>query len=386
MSQTAVLDPHANQIAALAQSQYYSRPADQRFSTLDEVMAVVTSRRDRSVEYTGNTDVIDFKANDDGVYVRTAQGDEARPTHYSFGQTAGLIGAPADFLRKLGAAGHHDLVVKNLNTAMELRRKSGFGDQGQVKSLIIDPKSDEGEQTLAAFTSPTYGRIWDADVVQMVQRIVEAHPEFENPKEWGGKRGGLYASDRDVFMFHVDGGSIVDGGADLLNGGDRDQLHRGFMVWNSEVGSSVFGLAAFLFRIVCGNHMIHGIEGTRLLKIRHTSGGPERFLAEAVPALKEYVNSSAKVLEGAVKAAKQLILPKEEKEFVQFFATKGFTKAEIRRAKTFSEQEEGGSYTLWQMQQGFTRAARDVAFIDARADLERRAGKLLDLVAEPVAA
>ncbi len=123
-----------------------------------------------------------------------------------------------------------------------------------------------------------------------------------------------------------------------------------------------------------------------MLKIRHTSGGPERFLAEAVPALKEYVNSSAKVLEGAVKAAKQLILPKEEKEFVQFFATKGFTKAEIRRAKTFSEQEEGGSYTLWQMQQGFTRAARDVAFIDARADLERRAGKLLDLVAEPVAA
>lgn len=377
---TSVIDPHANQIASLAQSQYYSRPADQRFETLDTLEAMVASRRGRSIEYTGNTEVIDFAADETGVLVKTAQGDIARPNHYSFGQTAGLIKAPAGFLRDLGAAGYHDLVVQNLNTALALRKKSGFGSEGQVKSLIIDPVSDEGEQTLAAFTSPTYGRIWDADVVAAVRRIVEAHPEFENPKEWGGKRGGLYASDRDVFLFYVDGGSIVDGGRDLLNGGDRDQLHRGFMVWNSEVGSAVFGLAAFLFRMVCGNHMIHGIEGTRLLKIRHTSGGPERFVAEAVPALKEYVNASAKQLEGTVKASKALLLPKEEKEFVTYFVSKGFTKSEIRRAKTFAEQEEGGSHTLWQMQQGFTRSARDVAFIDARTDLERRAGKLLDLV------
>ena len=35
-----------------------------------------------------------------------------------------------------------------------------------------------------------------------------------NPREWGGKPGGLYASDSDCFLFFIDGGSLVDGGGE----------------------------------------------------------------------------------------------------------------------------------------------------------------------------
>ena len=266
----------------------------------------------------------------------------ALPTNYSFGQSSRLLGAPAQWLRTLGQAGQHELVAKNLNTAISLRGDKLEGEKGDVKVLLVS--DDEGENTtLQAVTSKTYGRIWDADVVKMTKRLVEAHPEFHNPLEWSGRRGGLYASDRDVFMFFIDGGSIVDGGADLLSGGDRDQLHRGFFVWNSEVGAATMGIAAFLFRMVCGNHMIHGIEGVRLLKIRHTSGGPERFLTEVMPALEEYTNASAKPLEAAVKAAKQFALPSEDAKLADFFVKKGFTKAEVKRAKQYAEVEEGGA-------------------------------------------
>lgn len=386
---TATLDPVANigSLATAAQRQYFSRPADQRFENIDLLEAKVLSRRNRAIEF--DTDIKKFTfANDNGTIVAVARSvdEPAVPTHYSFGQTAGLVGAPAGWLRDLGAAGQTDLVVANLNAGLSLRGEDG------VKAYLVDAEDpEEGRPELRALTSQTYGRIWDADVVASVRRILDAHPEFNNPLEWSGKRGGLYASDRDVFLFYVDGGSIVDGGADLLNGGDRDQLHRGFIVFNSEVGTSTFGIAAFLFRTVCGNHLITGIEGAKLLKIRHTSGGPARFVNEAIPVLSEYVNASAKPIETAVRSAKQLLLPAwvegaKDNPFQSFFLTKGFTKAEIKRAKAYAEAEEGGSQSLWQVQQGFTRAARDLAFIDARTDLERRAGKLLDLVADKVAA
>ncbi len=378
-------DVAVSEVAGLAQREYYKRPADQRFSDIDALEQSVLSRRQRSVAFDVSPGAFEFSHTaEDGVIVLARKVDSpAKPTHYSFGQAAGLVKFNAESLRLLGEGGRHDLVAANLNAALQIRKDRLDKD---VKVMLVDAEDGESAPTLQAVTSPTYGRIWDADVVKATRKILDANPQFQNPLEWGGKRGGLYASDRDVFMLYVDGGSIVDGGADLLNGGDRDQLHRGFMVWNSEVGSSTFGIAAFLFRMICGNHMIHGIEGTKLVKIRHTSGGPERFVNEAIPALKEYVNASAGPIESAVKAAKGILLPAEDTKFTDFFVKKGFTKSEVKKAKAFAEAEEGGARTLWQMQQGFTRAARDLAFMDARTELERRAGKLLDLAVNKTAA
>lgn len=378
-------DVAVSQVAGLAQREYYKRPADQRYQSIDTLEAAVLNRRNRSVAFDLAPSAFEFSHTDkDGVIVLARKVDgPAKPTHYSFGQTAGLVKFNAESLRLLGEGGRHDLVAANLNAALQIRKDKLDKD---VKVMLVEAEDGESAPTLQAVTSPTYGRIWDADVVAATRKILDANPQFDNPKEWGGQKGGLYASDRDIFLLYVDGGSIVDGGADQLNGGDRDQLHRGFMVWNSEVGSATFGIAAFLFRYVCGNHMIHGIEGTKLVKIRHTSGGPERFVNEAIPALKEYVNASAQPIESAVKASKAYALPTDEAKFTDFFIKKGFTKAEVKKAKAFAEIEEGGAGSLWQMQQGFTRAARDLAFMDARTELERRAGKLLDLAAEKVAA
>ncbi len=53
----------------------------------------------------------------------------------------------------------------------------------------------------------------------------------------------LYASDRDVFIFLVDDRNPISFEAD----GVKRNLFRGFMVWNSEVGSHRFGLMTFLY-------------------------------------------------------------------------------------------------------------------------------------------
>jgi hypothetical protein len=354
-------------IMTAAQRQYYARPADQKFSSLDELYAKVHSRRMSAIEF--ESDIVDMSAHQSpgGGVVFSAKGNFMQPTHWAFGQTAALIGAPAAYLRKLSTQGAEDIVVKLLNHGIAKREAAGF------KFLAVDePNGDD--TTLYAATSPSYGRIWDADVVESTKRVIDAQDgKFFSPWAWGHKHRALFGSSQDVFMYFIDGGSIVDGG------GERDQLHRGVYVWNSEVGAATFGIATFLFRETCGNFLVWGVENAKILNIRHTSGGPERFVSDAVPALQEFARTSVKQLEAGVKAAKAFALPTDEDELLKFGIKHGFNRAETKRAILAANTEEGSCATLWDLVNGFTATARMMAFADAKADLEVRAGKLMKI-------
>jgi len=355
-------------VATAAQRQYFSRPADQKFSTLDELYASVQARRMHALEL--ESDVIDLRAyqSDDRGVVFNVKGEQMAPTHWAFGQTCSMIGAPAAYLRKVAAQGSEDLVVNLLNHGIAKRESAGF------KFLAVDDP-DSGDSTLYAATSPAYGRIWDADVVESVKTVIDAQDgKFYSPWAWGHAHRALFASHHDVFMYFIDGGSIVDGG------GERDQLHRGIYVWNSEVGASTFGIATFLFRETCGNFLVWGVENVKILNIRHTSGGPAKFVNEAIPALREFGSSSVAQLEAGVQAAKSFILPADDDDIIKFAGKNGFNRAEAKRAINQARLEEGQCTTLWNLVNGFTASARLMAFADAKADLELRAGKLMKVV------
>ena len=221
----------------------------------------------------------------------------------------------------------------------------------------------------------------DADCVAAVQRIVErSGGKFYNPKAYAqGKYGGasapsgLYASDRDVFMFLIDGGSRLDVGP-------RAQLNRGFYVKNSEVGASTFELCAFMFNEVCGNHFIYGAQNIKTLSIRHTSGGPAKFDAQALPALMDYTQASVSEDEALIRRAIEYRLPADVAELDKLIAPFKFTASERRSAVDFAKAEEGQCATLWDLIQGFTAYARGFDYMDSRVNLETRAGSLLNLV------
>jgi hypothetical protein len=180
---------------------------------------------------------------------------------------------------------------------------------------------------------------------------------------------------------------MVDGGS-LLDAGPRAQLNRGFFMWNSEVGAKTFGLTTFLFNLVCGNHIIVGAQDVNTVIIRHSKNGPYRFDGEAMPALLEYVNASPKPMEQAIKRAQESRLPhkngKPTEEEVMEFAVgiAKFTKTEVREGMAAAEKEEGKRETLWDLVQGLSTYARGFDYLDARTDLETRAGKLMSLVME----
>lgn len=367
-----------------AHNQWATRPADQRFQTLAALRDAVHGRRMRARSQDAELRNVKITAGDAGEIFVNGQTTQASPTNWAFGQLATALKAPAGYLRNIPAP----LAAQCLMHGVE----SAPTDALKFMSLA----NEDGTRTLQAITSTSYGRIWDADVVDAAGRIVErTGGRFYNPSAYatpgqlGGETvpSGLYASDRDVFIFMIDGGSLLDVG-------NRAKLNRGFFLWNSEVGSRTFGLTTFLFNVVCGNHIVWGAQDVNTLVVRHTKNGPARFDAEAVPALLRYVDASAKPVEDAIKRALNYNIAQEiglpastelTQEHVQMFVatrTAGakFTRDEIKGAVECALKEEGQCVTLWDLSQGFTAYARGYDFLDARTNLETRAGKLLDLV------
>jgi len=364
-----------------ANKEWMNRPADQRFTTLDSLSVAVNARRKLSRANDVKLSDLRLSVNGEGRLIANSSITPATPSHWGFGQLAGIVGAPANYLRQLGDP---ELVARNVNRSLELAEKA----RETMKVMTVLDEDGGDISTLQAVTSKTYGRIWDADCVAAVGRIVErSNGKFFNPKDWSGTPSGLYASDHDVFMFMIDGGSMVDGGG-------RDQLHRGFIVWNSETGAKTFGLMTFLFRVTCGNHLIWGAEDVTKLLIRHSSGGPGRFDADAMPALEAYATGSEKPVLDAITKAKGIRLitlvnlpgqtvsanPLDDKDWVKSFAKRfNFTAPEIRSAIQFARAEEGQCDNVWDMLNGLTASARAIEHMDTRLDLEKRAGSLMDL-------
>ena len=373
MSTTNLMDAH---------DQWAKRPQDQRFQTLEELKAAVDNRRRISRESV--TEVMNLKTvPTDGGIMLDNDGQILEPTWWSFGQLATKTESPAKFLRDLSPETASTVLNERLG---QLRTKYSRKTDSECNVKLMRLEEDNGS-VLQALTGPKYGRIWDSDVLQMVQTIVDrSDGKFHAPKAYSPSTGqpvpsGLYGSDHDVFAFMVDGGSLLDAGP-------RAQLNRGFFVWNSEVGAATFGVQTFLFNVVCGNHIVWGAQDINKFIIRHTGGGPQRFLDDAMPALLNHTNATPE-LDAIINAQnirlKDLKVPglggsTDLKDWQNAFSSwRGFTRGEVREAFAIAEKEEGQCDSLWDITQGFTALARDIPHIDTRLDLERRAGKLLAL-------
>jgi len=199
------------------------------------------------------------------------------PTHWSFGQLASLVGAPATYLRQLPAP----LAAINLQYELTSHRAE------LIKTLEVE----DGRVELRAVTGPDYGRIYDHELVTAVQRIAgngtgDTRWKVPGVLDWSTaiynphvditrNTTTLYASDRDVFLFLVDDLNPIEAGR--LPDGSSDLYFRGFYCWNSEVGAKTLGIASFYLRAVCQNRNLWGVEDFEEITIRHSKFAASRF-------------------------------------------------------------------------------------------------------------
>lgn len=379
------VDPSRGARNSRVASEWYSRPADERYLTLDALFASVSSRAESCRTRTVASREVRVQASPDQADALTIilPGSDAplAPTHWSFGQLCSLVGAPAGYLRDMPAT----LTGINLQYGLANQRSE------QIKILELDGDRHE----LRAATGPEYGRIFDHELVSAVRQIAgngigDTRWKVPGALDWSTSTYNpyvdattdtttLYASDRDVFMFLVDDTHPIEAGK--LPDGSPDLFFRGFYCWNSEVGSKTLGIASFYLRGVCQNRNLWGVEGFEEIVIRHSKYAGNRFAHEVAPALENFANSSPQSFITGVKAARETIVARSDDERQKFLKNQGFSRNDCTRIIETVLREEGHPpESVFDFVQGITAVARRRENQDGRLDLEYRAKRLLDKV------
>ncbi|MEO7688734.1 MAG: DUF932 domain-containing protein [Sphingomonas sp.] len=363
-------------------SEWFSRPDDERFLSLTALYGAVRARAERATARTVETREIRVEARRDDPerlsLIVPGRDQPIAPTHWSFGQLCGLVGAPAGYLRQLPAP----LAGINMQHGLHAHRAE------LVKTL----EADDGRVELRAVTGPDYGRIWDHELVAAVMKIAgdgigDTRWKVPGLLDWSTMTHNpfvevtkdtttLYASDRDVFLFLVDDAHPIEAGR--LPNGDPDLFFRGFYCWNSEVGSKTLGMASFYLRAVCMNRNIWGAEGFEEISIRHSKFAANRFAHEAAPALERFATSSPAPFMAGIKAARERIVARKDEDRKVFLRRHGYSRADTEKVIATVLAEEGRPpESVFDFVQGLTALARSRPHQDARLELEGKAAKLL---------
>ncbi len=353
-----------------AYRQWSLRPPDQRFSSLGSLYRFLNLRKKTSTERALNLNQMHLSATDTGSLVVNGNGRMAHLSNWSFWQLCSSVDAPAKYLRKLPAPLVQECLgfgLKKTNRSCKLLVRKAFNDKAPDDTLCA-----------AAITGPTYGRIWDADVLEEVGKAIKGTPWHIPSLEDGNgdkKPNGLYASDRDMFIFLINDESPV-------RIGDAE-LKQGFFCWNSETGASSFGLMTFLYNTMCDNHIVWDAEDITEFRFQHRQNAEEYFWNEAMPMLKSFIDRSAvpSVIQSVVDNAMRIKIADGFEDLLEWAKDRPFSQNELQKAWSISEANGEKANTIWGLVQGLTNYAQSFNYMNKRVFLERRAGALLNQAA-----
>ena len=378
-----------------ASNQWANRPDDERFDSFDSLHAAVSSYRASAASAVVPFDSLRTEAKDGEVLLVGKTGTPARLTNWSFKQLAGSIAAPAAYLQSLPAT----LAVQNLNLGLSRTTDRTPRD-------ILFHKN--GDLLARAFTSEKYTRIWNSDITSRLLQLPEqgwqvppARPAREGQRgtrkataadvlrsnSFGGglsvnvgdeiAPAGLYASDHDMFAF------MVNDAVRISEPGNPDGLARGFFVGNSEVGASAWYLIRFLYRNVCGNHIVWGAKQVSEIRIKHVGAADDKAFAEIRGQLIKYADESANEEEARIRTAANFVLGSTKDEVLdRLFGIRnlGVGRKQLGEAYDLVVKEEAASVnptSAWGIAQGLTRLSQETPYADERVAADRAAGKVL---------
>jgi hypothetical protein len=370
--------------------QWASRPDDERFVSLDDLHAHVAGIRDRSVARKIVTRDLTFTPVGLRGLACHAQenGADADLTHWAFGQAAARAQAPAGYLRTLPAP----MAADCLNY--------GLRQNAEEIQILATRAAERGKPTmLRALTGPSYGRVWNAAIVEALrERFGDGvSGQWAVPREFGVKnpvtKGNttLYASDRDFFVALTDEENRIEVPnvrSDSTGRSDgRRGLSRGFIISNSETGAGTLWIALFLFDYICCNRLIWGLGAHTEIRVRHSSGAPQRWLDEVLPAVRTFSESTGDNVIATIEAAQDtkithaLTQQERDDDILKFLASR-FTRTQAGAMIVAHQNDEGRPIeTLYDASNAVTAYARGVQWQDERVDLERAAGKILAMAA-----
>lgn len=379
-----------------ASKQWAERPDDQRFESIPEMIAATKHYAESAGQATVNLRALHVSAVDgENLAITGPTGQPALLTHWSFGQLASRLQTPPSYLRSLPP----ELSATLINHGLQNRTAK----DDSAKLLI----HCNGSMVCRAATTDSYARIWNHEILERIEPLMQygwqvppARPcragqagsrkateadvlrMSTRMKGLGIKVGdtiapaGLYASDHDCFAFLVNESVTVEDGSE---GG----LCRGFFVSNSEVGAASLKFTSFLYRTVCGNHIVWGAKQVRELRIIHSGRNDQRYGAKLVGEIKAYGEESAKADQMKIDTCRRFELGDCKKDVLdRLFKIKVAPMKTLEAAwddatRDYDETRSASPRTAWGMAQGLTHLSQQTNHADERNELDRAAGKVL---------
>lgn len=380
----------------IASRQWATRPLDERFWGLDDMLNSVLRRKSESAEK--NMAVRHFAVqpdSHDNLTVVGPAGNPAELTHYSFAQLSRFANAPAEYLRSIPApiaasCINHGLQLRGDNTAQLLLRKNGHTE-------------------LRSITTDQYSRIWDADIITSLKphlrdgwRIPPARPNTNDRRSRPATESdilpgqsdfglsikvgdtiapaGCYASDHDSFIFLVNSNRIInDGGKGLM---------RGMFVSNSEVGAGSFKIHAFMVENVCGNHICWNTSASHKVRIIHKGAQAKSYGMLVGRAMRVIEQETDSEIQKMIVAARHTELGHDMDSVVdELYGNRkiGLTRKELESGWQFAELHESAAKsaptTIWGIHHGLTRFSQTLGMADERMRIDSAAGRILALAA-----
>lgn len=373
-----------------ASREYATRPPDERFESLDALVAASLDDKNRSAERTYNLKDLAIVPVDTGIVDAPATpGDsdrhslrlqspkgQARFTHWSFGQLCRTLGAPAAYLRDLPPAIAADAMNYGLQASAP----------GTSANLLVRAPNGDPEPTVRACTSESYGRLWDCELYGSIVRQITSHDDrWTLPPTWTGEAAGAYRGDRDSFLILTNGGSIVTDPSlthsttASTGPGDQSGMYRGILVRNSEVGAASVVIETILYRYICGNHMLWGAIADSTFKRRHFGNHVLRDTVREIGKIAyQWTNTSAARDEAIVRGLIDHEIAHTREAVIDELRAMGASKEQAESAYLRCEQTETVSpRSFWGAVQGLTRVAQDTTYQDERYQMDRLAATVL---------
>jgi hypothetical protein len=356
--------------AYTAHREWASRPPDERYASVHALYEAARARRQQLEERTIETGEVRTEAVDDDLAFRESSGRTADLTHWSFGQLATIAGAPPNYLRSLPASIASSAINYGLSRI----------ERAQHQLFV----ADTAPWTVHAITSPRYARVHHDELASRVLDLMAQHPAWHLPLgykdgEFGAEKvpSGAYLGDRDMFLFLVDGNRDLDDPTDRTHAG----LFRGFILRNSDVGAAALTLDVFLFRLVCGNHIIWGFQHVAGFRRRHVGASIQDAWTSSLNDVRATLDAdTADERTKILRATAQELGPTRDAVIDTAVQRLDVSQKQAGEAYTLAEEFETNPRSVWGYVQGLTRLSQRTPWQDGRFALDRAAGRLLTTV------
>jgi len=361
----------SNETMTLTQAnrEWASRPADERMPDLETLHAKAVEQRKAAVEKDVDFATLRVEAKDQNLYL-TRGPLPTKLSNWAFTQLCGRVGAPSEYVAGLPAT----LAAQNLNHG--LAKRVGEATGSAIARVLFHKN---GEWIIRALTTDTYERIWNCE---LTERLLERQGEGWEPARPDFRLAGddfpaLYHGDRNMF-------AMVRLRTDYIEqpfGHGLPPIYKGFICWNSEVGDRTLGCMSFNYNGMCGNHLIWGAQNVFEVNVRHVGKVRETLDAFAVR-MREYARASMSDDAATIRRATHKLIAATKEEVLDVL----FGRRNLKLTRKVLDagydavvpEQDGSPNTVWGMVQGLTRYSQSLGNADARVEVDKAAGRILD--------